>query len=421
MRATFALAVKDWRVLLRQPAALFFVVGWPILTAVLFGLIFGGSGGGTAKPRVAIVDLDASAESALFVERVRKLDTLETDVAEETVARELVRTGKRTAAVIVPKGYGVASQRLFYGEPPKVKVLVDPSRRAERAMIGGYLQQVGGQGFADRMFDPTQSQATMAQAREDVATLPAAQRATMERFFDSVDEVVGSGITPASASGGGAPQWTPLAVEVEEIDATRRGPRNGFAVTFPQGLLWGIVGTLMTFASALVLERQQGTLARLRASPLAARDILVGKAIACAGAIAAVAVVLFTLAVVAFGVRPGSWSLLVLAVAVSAFCFTGVMMMIASFGTTVESVSGAGWAIMMPLMMFGGGMIPLFVMPAWMANVSHFSPVKWAMLAFEGAIWRGFSLTEMALPLGILAAVGAVTFALGSRTFARNI
>ena len=157
-----------------------------------------------------------------------------------------------------------------------------------------------------------------------------------------------------------------------------------------------------------------------RASPLAARDILVGKALACAGAIATVAVLLFALAWFAFDVEPGSWPLLALAVIAAAWCFTGIMMLIASVGTSVESVSGAGWAVMLPLMMFGGGMIPLFAMPAWMAKVSHFSPVKWATLALEGAIWRGFTLAEMALPLGILFAVGAITFAFGARRFART-
>jgi ABC-2 type transport system permease protein len=45
------------------------------------------------------------------------------------------------------------------------------------------------------------------------------------------------------------------------------------------------------------------------------------------------------------------------------------------------------------------------------------SPVKWAILAFEGAIWRGFSWQEMMLPFAILLATGAVTFLLGARAF----
>ena len=60
------------------------------------------------------------------------------------------------------------------------------------------------------------------------------------------------------------------------------------------------------------------------------------------------------------------------------------------------------------------------IMPAWMANVGHASPVKWATLAFEGAIWRDFSAAEMLLPLGILLAVGIVAFWLGSMRLARR-
>ena len=69
--------------------------------------------------------------------------------------------------------------------------------------------------------------------------------------------------------------------------------------------------------------------------------------------------------------------------------------------------------------MLGGGMVPLFVMPPWMATASNASPVKWAVLAFEGALWRGFGLAEMALPCAILLAVGA-PFALGARHVPRR-
>jgi ABC-2 type transport system permease protein len=64
-------------------------------------------------------------------------------------------------------------------------------------------------------------------------------------------------------------------------------------------------------------------------------------------------------------------------------------------------------------------MLPLFLMPAWMATVSNFSPVKWAVLAVEGAMWRGFALADMLLPCGILLAVGAAGFVLGTRNLKR--
>ncbi len=62
-------------------------------------------------------------------------------------------------------------------------------------------------------------------------------------------------------------------------------------------------------------------------------------------------------------------------------------------------------------------MVPLFAMPRWMLAVSNLSPVKWAILAMEGATWRGFSPAEMALPCGVLLAVGFLTFTIGARSF----
>lgn len=421
MSAILALAIKDLRVLIRQPAALFFVLGWPLITAVLFGLVFGGGGDGTSKPRIAVVDNDATAGSRAFVAQLQGIAELTVDPQTEPAARELVRKGQRTGAVVVPKGYGAASQRLFYGTPPHVQVMIDPSRKAESAMLQGMLQRAAGERLSKQMMDAGASRDSIAQARDAIAGLPAEKRETYGRFFDELDRFVVA--RPASVAGatGSEGAWQPLTVAVSEITAQRRGPRNAFGVTFPQGLLWGIIGCIMSFASSLVQERVQGTLTRLRASPLTPTAILLGKGLACFAAIVAVAILLIALAVTVFGVRPSSPGLLVLAVFAAGVGFTGIMMLVASLGNTVSTVSGSGWAIMMPLMLFGGGMIPLFIMPSWMATIGHASPVKWATLAMEGAIWRGFTTAEMLLPVGILLVVGIVTFALGSLRFTRRV
>jgi ABC-2 type transport system permease protein len=91
------------------------------------------------------------------------------------------------------------------------------------------------------------------------------------------------------------------------------------------------------------------------------------------------------------------------------------MMLVAAIGRNEQSTSAAGWAILMPMSMIGGAMVPLFAMPPWLVRLSVISPVKWAILAFEGATWRAFSASEMLLPCGILIGVGLVAFALGTR------
>ena len=91
------------------------------------------------------------------------------------------------------------------------------------------------------------------------------------------------------------------------------------------------------------------------------------------------------------------------------------MMLVATLGKTEQAASGAAWAIMMPLSMIGGGMVPQIVMPAWMSTAGNVSPVKWAIRAIEGALWRDFTLSEMLLPCGILLVFGFLCFAIGTR------
>jgi ABC-2 type transport system permease protein len=96
------------------------------------------------------------------------------------------------------------------------------------------------------------------------------------------------------------------------------------------------------------------------------------------------------------------------------------MMLIASVGRSPQSVAGAGWAVMLVMSMTGGGMVPLAFMPEWMQSFSNVSLVKWAITGVEGAVWRGFTWAEMAVPLAILVGAGALALAIGARALGRS-
>jgi ABC-2 type transport system permease protein len=131
-------------------------------------------------------------------------------------------------------------------------------------------------------------------------------------------------------------------------------------------------------------------------------------------------VVLILLGVLFLGLRVANWVYLVAGIASAALCFAGLMMLLSVLGKTEQAVGGSASAIMMLMAMLGGGMIPLIAMPEWMLTVSTVSPVKWGILALEGAIWRGFDWQEMLLPCGILLAVGVGAFGLGVRILSRR-
>jgi ABC-2 type transport system permease protein len=202
-------------------------------------------------------------------------------------------------------------------------------------------------------------------------------------------------------------------LDVKDTATQEDGPRNSFEITFPSSISWAMIGCLTSFAISLVMERREGTFLRLRTAPLSLGQLLAGKGLACFLSCSSVTVLLLAFATLCLGVHLGNLALLGLAILCASICFTGMMMLVSTLGKTEQSVAGAGWGIMMPLAMLGGGSIPLVFMPPWMLTASNFSPVKWCILAIEGAMWRHFTLVEMLTPCAILLAVGGVSFGIG--------
>ncbi len=418
MRAIFALAQKDLRILIRARSGIFFTFIWPLLVAVFFGLIFSGSDTGSAKIAVVVVDEDGTQGSGAFLSRLRETGNLDIMQSNRDAATSLVRQGKRTAAIVLPKGFGAAVERFFYGDPPKVELLIDPSRKAEIAMLNGLLFQQAAANMQHVFSDRTVSREMVDKALAQTATLPDTDpnKPILRRFLPELNQFIQA--TPDNTAGAnGMAQWQPLQIATKDTTVEHEGPRNSFDLTFPQGILWGIIGCVMSFGIGIVSERTRGTMIRLQMSPLTRTHLLAGKALACFASILIIETGLFAFGRTCFHVRPSSWFLLVLAGISTAIAFVGIMMLTSTLGKNEQAAAGAGWAVMMPLAMFGGGMVPLMFMPGWMAAAANLSPVKWAILSIEGAIWRGFSLHEMLLPCALLVGIGIVCFSAGIRTF----
>ena len=94
--------------------------------------------------------------------------------------------------------------------------------------------------------------------------------------------------------------------------------------------------------------------------------------------------------------------------------FTDLTLLMAGLSRSEEGSDGLGRAALTVLALIGGGAVPLAFMPAGMLAASHVSPFKWAVLAFEGALWRGFAAREMLLPLGVLLGIGVLGFVVGA-------
>ncbi|MFN7978639.1 MAG: ABC transporter permease [Vicinamibacterales bacterium] len=155
MRRIVALAVKDLRLLVASRSGFFFTLIWPVIVAVLFGYAFSGTSNGTPRAiAVALVDDDATDESRAFTERLRASGDFELTAMPRADAETAVRQGRLAAFLVIRKGFGERSQRIFYGTPREIEVGHDPSRAAESAMIEGLLMKAAAEDM-QRMFNDT--------------------------------------------------------------------------------------------------------------------------------------------------------------------------------------------------------------------------------------------------------------------------
>lgn len=430
MTRVFRMALKDLKLLSRDKVGLFFMLIFPIVMGVFFGYVM--SGAGSSKPtvmRVAIVDDDQSPMSEKFVSVLSNIESLNVETAEREDAQDRVRKGALLAMIALPKGFGETAG-VMWADPPMLELGLDPSRTAEAAMLEGMVMQSMGNLISARFQDPTSMKGFIDDAKQNIVndkTMSPIMKPLFSSMMNSFDTVFDTMEQVQQAGGDGTNQG-PFAngmqmADIRNIDVTRkivkgsqqdlvRKIQSKWDISFPQAMVWGILGCVAGFATLTVRERTLGTLTRLQVAPVPRWQILAGKGVGCFLAVVTVIALMVAIGT-ALGMRPRSWPLLGLATFCTAFCFVGIMMMLSLFGKTEQATGGAAWGALTVMAMFGGGMIPVAFMPGFMEKISHYDPVKWAVISIEGAIWRDYSLAEMLKPCGILTAVGFVSLSAG--------
>lgn len=425
-RAVLALAGKDMRILLRDRGGVLVTFVFPFFYCVFFGLVFAARTGSDRAIDLVVVDEDNTPGSAAFVAKLESADEFRVSRASRDEAIDLVRKSKRAAYVVLTRGFGEASEHILMNRRPRLDVGLDPARQAESAMVKGMLTKYAFETVTDLFTDRAALQRKIAAARsllQSEAEAGGMDRVSLsrflvelDRFVDQLDTLDGTdGTLTGETLGRG---WEPI--ELATVDVGRSGARanNAYEISFPQGIIWGVIGCCASFGVSLVIERTSGTLSRLRVAPIRRGQILAGKALACFGSTVALAAALFVVGRLFFGVVTRSPVHLAVSLVLIAVAFVGIMMFLSILGKTERTVSSISWAVLLGMAMSGGGMVPRMFMPPWMQSLSHISPVRWAILAMEGAVWRDFTTTEMLVPWAVLLSVGVVLFIAGVRGFA---
>ena len=436
MKSVISIAIKDLKILFRDKAGLFFVVGFPILMGLFFGMMYGGGGGGSrGSIPIAVVDQDDSEQSRKFIESLTANKSLAIEKMALEPARESVRKGSRVGLLVIPKTFGeTAGLPWQKGEP--IELCMDDSRQAEAGMVQGYIMEASGKLMSERFANLEEMQSMIDRSVKNLdgnTEMSPMNRGLMKTMFGSLNTLMGNidNLQQQNPNSDSTQQGfqmqeikqTSVARDIDPNDPRQKLKQvksgKNWAISFPQAMLWGVLSCVAGFSISIVRERTQGTMVRLESAPISRLHILSGKALACFVAVLGV-VTMMTLLGIAVGLRPWSIDKLIVASLCVATCFVGIMMTLSVIGKTEQAVGGIGWAINMVMAMLGGCMVPLMFMPSALQKLSFLSPIRYAILALEGAIWRRFSYAEMMPSCLVLIAIGISGVAIGTWVLKRS-
>ena len=366
IRRTLAVAVKELLQLRRDWRTSLALLGMPMVLLLIYGFALSFD---VEHVRLAVVDLDGSRASReavrAFVEsRTFDLAAFGRDVRELDPAFD---AGRIQAALVVPAGYG---DDLAAGRPVVLQFVVDGSDAQTAGTVLAYARQVV------------------------------------------------AGISPVTRAGraAGPPVGVPLVWYNPDLASSR------FLVPGLVAFILMVTSVIAT-ALAVVREKERGTMESLRATPLAAIELLLGKTLPylLVGAVSSAGS--FALAWALFGV-PVRGSLLWLAVVTLLFLAGGLGwgVLISTLADSQQVAFQAGLiSAMLPTLLLSGFIFPISSMPPALRVITHVVPARYFLVALRDIVLKGAGPETWWLQALALAVYGGVVLLLATARTVRSL
>jgi ABC-2 type transport system permease protein len=358
--------------LFRDRTNIFFVIIFPIVLILVFGLSFGGGW----SPRLGVSGGDGP-QAAKLVSALKRAGTVEVvPVGGEAEARDAVERGSLTAALLIPPGYDRALESFTPVKLPYV------TRNDSRALeLGATVRSV-----VSRTTMPARAAAY-------------ARNGSFADLVAKAERVTAPGIKVETVTTGTAA--IPASV-------------TSFDIAGVSQLLLFVFLTSLTGASALIETRRLGVSRRMYATPTSAGAILLGEAAGRVAVALAQGVIIMLGSGLLFGVRWGDPLGAVALLVVFSLVGGGAGMLLGSVMRTEQQAVSIGLLAALGLAAIGGAMLPLDLFSDTMRRVAHITPHAWALDGFAELLRRSGTVLDILPQLGVLALFAAAFFALGS-------
>ncbi len=421
MKKLLIIALKDLKIMFRDPSSLVWMLAMPIALTLAMAFAFGrltggGQAAGLSDIPVIIVDLDGGQMSQPIVQTFQSkalgnliTATLSTD---EAAARKAVEADQAAAAIIIPAGFtekiipaGLQQgdfSALMQREQGVVEVYASPARPISASIVRSIVNAV-----LNRMS----------------AAGAAAQTSIMQLLisgFVSPQDMQQVGNEIGQRSGEQAAQGSSMKLTVQSVGAqTNSGGFDWMAYMAPSMAVLFLMFTVSLGGRSILAERQWGTLQRLLISPSSAVQVLGGKVSGIFLTGLAQMVILIAFSALAFGVRWGAPVALIVLIVATVFAATGWGALIAAYAKSPGQAMSIGSMMALVFAGLAGNFVPRQNYPEWLQKLSLVTPNAWALEGFQ-SLGQGGGLAAVLLPVAALTIMGVVLFTIATVLFRRQ-
>jgi ABC-2 type transport system permease protein len=218
---------------------------------------------------------------------------------------------------------------------------------------------------------------------------------------------------------------TPVTPVVEVEDRVRFNAnltRSWFGAVVAMIDMITMLSVLLT-GSALIRERERGTVEHLLVMPVTPAEIMTSK-VWSMGLVVLIASALSMKFVVQgwLGVPiQGSVTLFLCGTALHLFAVTSLGMFLATFARTMPQFALLMILVLLPLQMLSGGMTPRESMPEFVQQIMLGAPTTHFVMLAQGILFRGAGLEAVWPQFLALGVIGAVLFAIALARFRKTI
>ena len=439
----FALIKAQCISLYRDRMAMLLTFALPCVMFTVFAMLFA-SGSGTANPgklKVIVLDQDETRSSQQLFNSLKAMENLEVTLLENTIidtakppnqsttadseeilrdarlqAAMSVRGGKAAAAVILPAGLEASMAQFGQADRPAIELIYDPANPLAEQMLAGVLQAAAFTSSPDVLMEKGLEQfRTMGGPFSPLQEVAAGAFKTLLSNEGNAGQTA-AGNTPGSKGF----SMTDGIVRIESQsarDVVQTGETGTSNITSAKMISYYAAGISVMFvmfsmsgaASSLLEHEERGTLERLLSGRMSIIHLLLSHWMFYVGLGVVQISLMFVFASLVF--RLDLWHMETLAGAgimalVSSMASAAFVMMIATLCKSRKQLEGLSSIVILIMSAIGGSMMPRFIMPEFVLNLSSVAFNAWAMDGFLKVFW--YNTPDKSIVVSILREVSII-------------